>query len=213
MPNDVDIVNVALTLLGQQRILSLSPPDNVKAARSAAAIYEVERDAELRAHLWNFAVKRILLPALVVPPVFGYTAAYQLPDDCIRVIQAGRWVPGLQRWLGIVTSEASDWRVEGKTVSNQMTGFNAPIAPTGPLPLRYIARVTDPTMFDPGFVEAFACRLAMKLAEDVTQKDSKRDLAQTEYKAAIIAAIRSDSIELPPDPLPDNSWLIARLPG
>src|ERR1700692_3849259 len=138
MPSDVDIVNVALTLLGQQRITTLN--DNVKAARSALAIYEIERDNELRSHLWNFAVKRINLPALTTPPVFGYFAAYQLPDDCIRVIQAGRWAPGSQRWLGVVTSEAADWRIEGKTiVSNLVTGWGTS-TPVGPLPLRYVAR-------------------------------------------------------------------------
>jgi hypothetical protein len=211
MPSDVEIVNVALTLLGQQRITTLN--DNVKAARSALAIYEIERDAELREHIWNFAVKRVLLPALTTPPAFGYFAAYQLPDDNIRVIQAGRWSPGTQRWLGVVTSEAADWKIEGKTiVSNQVTGFGTS-TPLGPLPLRYIARITDPTMFDPGFVEAFGCRLAAKLAEDMTQMGDKRDRANAQYQKAIIAAIRADSIELPPDPLPDNSWLLSRLPG
>jgi hypothetical protein len=61
------------------------------------------------------------------------------------------------------------------------------------------------------FVEAFACRLAMEMAEDLTQSNSKRELAQAEYMAALRGAIRASSVEQPPQALPDNSWLLSRL--
>lgn len=208
MPSDVDIVNLALTKLGAQRILTLT--DNNKAARSANAIYALERDNELRAHFWNFATVRTTLPTLVETPAFGpYDTMYQLPADpwCLQVIQVGMWAPGSERWLG-VTTEASAYKIEGRNILT-----NASLSQSGPMPLRYTARITDPNMFDSAFVFAFACRLAMELAEDLTQQSGKRQLAQAEYKAAIVAAMRANAIELPPDPLPDNSWLLSRLPG
>ncbi len=210
MPSDVDIANLALTKLGQQRILSFT--DNVKSARSLNAIYAMERDNEIRAHQWSFAMKRVLLPALVDVPAFGYNHAYQLPDDYLKLIQAGRFSPGgmgdvispgSTRVLGLVV-DGSDYRIEGSTI---VTNFPAPLG------IRYMRRVTDPNQFDACFVKAFASRLAMEMAEDLIQTANKRTLAQGEYKEAIIAAIRANAIELPPDPLPDNSWVIARLPG
>lgn len=208
MASDVDICNLALTKLGAQRILTLT--DNNKAARSFNAIYALERDNELRAHFWNFATVRTTLPALVQTPAFGpYDTLYQLPTDpwCLQVIQVGMWAPGSQRWLG-VTTEASPYKIEGRNILT-----NASLSQFGPMPLRYTARITDPAMFDSAFVMAFACRLAMEMAEDLTQNSGKRQLAQGEYKSAISMAMRANAIELPPDPLPDNGWLLARLPG
>lgn len=206
MPSDIDICNLALTKLGAMRILSFA--DNTKAARSLNAIYALERDNELSAHQWNFAIVRTTLPALANAPAFDYTLAYQLPDDCLRVIQVGDTAPGSTR-TDYLTEDGADYRIEGKTI---VTG-GVTAAGASPLPLRYIARITDPNMFDAGFIKAFACRLAMEMAEDLTQSSSKRQLAQGEYKEAILSAIRADSIELPPEPLPDNTWVLSRLPS
>src|SRR5208282_233763 len=215
MAADVDIVNLALTKLGSQRITTLT--DNVKAARSANAIYAITRDSELRAHQWNFATKRVILPALASKPVFGFQLAYELPVDCLKVIQAGDTYPGTPRVLGVVTETGgNDYQIEGTMiVTNRGTSWLPVVPPATPpaLRLRYTARITDPNMFDSSFVEAFAMRLAMDLAEDLTQQIDKRKIAQEEYKAAIMTALRANAIELPPDTLPDNTWLLARLPG
>jgi len=201
MPSDVEICNLALTKLGQQRILTML--DNVKAARSLNAIYAMERDSELRAHHWSFALARATLAALTAVPTFGYNHAFQLPSDFLRLIQAGDFSPGGNRVIGVV-SDGSDYRIEGPAI---LTDIPAP------LHIRYMRKITDPTLFDPCFVKAFACRLAMELAEDLTQVANKRQLAAAEYKQAIIDAIRANAIELPPDPLPDGSWALSRLPG
>jgi hypothetical protein len=66
-------------------------------------------------------------------------------------------------------------------------------------------------MWDTNFVEAFACKLAFELAEDLTQSNQKKGTAFDEYKLAIMTAVRSSSIEQPAQDLPDNSWLLSRL--
>ena len=53
---DYQIVNLALTRLGDLRIASLS--DATAAGQAANAIYAALRDEVLRAHPWNFAVQR-----------------------------------------------------------------------------------------------------------------------------------------------------------
>jgi len=49
------------------------------------------------------------------------------------------------------------------------------------------------------------------LAEDLTQSNTKREMAQNEYMAALRGAIRASSVEQPAQALPDNSWLLSRL--
>jgi hypothetical protein len=211
---DVDIVNIALTMLGEQRVLSIFPPANTKASKSANAIYAFERDNELRAHRWRFSITRVQLPSLTTPPPFGYSVAYQLPADLLAVIEAGPVQPGTWRMpLGMVT-DGADYAIEGSQIlfSYSYLPSNTPPNPT-PLNLRYVKRVENANAFDSCFVVALACRLAVALAEDLTQDAAKKLAAQKDYQQALITAIRANAMEQPPDPLPDNSWLLSRLPG
>jgi hypothetical protein len=59
-------------------------------------------------------------------------------------------------------------------------------------------------------VRALASRLAYELAEDLTQSASKRDQAGADYKAALREAVSANAIEVAPEVLPDNSWLLSR---
>lgn len=56
LTSDVQIVNLALTRLGDLRIAALS--DATPAAQAANAVYASLRDEVLRAHPWNFAIQR-----------------------------------------------------------------------------------------------------------------------------------------------------------
>ncbi len=215
MPGDVDIVNLALTQLGQARLTTLQ--DATKAARSATAIYDLERKRELRAHRWRFATARILLPALTGTPPFGFQFQYQLPSDYLQAIAVGWFAPGADLAIYRGGQDEVDYRIEGQTI---LWGKTFNFAPTPPatavpsaLPLRYIRDVTDTNQFDACFVNAFACRLAMNLSEDITQQASKRQLAQQEYKVAIMEALQTNAIEQPPEQLNDGTWLRSRLPG
>lgn len=207
MPSEVDVINMALGQLGQ---LSISTRiENTKQAREANRIFDQTRDNELRIHIWNFAVKRVVLPALVTVPAFGYSYAYQLPDDYIRVIQAGDFPPGSGRgwwWWGGWGhgSEASEYRIEGRTI---VTDYGAPLS------LRYLARIIDPNLWDASFVSALACRLAMRLCETMTGASNKRQEAGEEYKESVTMAIRANAIEMPPEQLPPSSWELSRRPG
>ena len=61
MASEVDIANRALQKLGAESIVSLT--QDSENARACNLCYEPIRDAELRAHPWNFAIKRASLAA------------------------------------------------------------------------------------------------------------------------------------------------------
>jgi hypothetical protein len=199
MASQVEIANRALTKLGAARIISFA--DDNKQSRSVNSMFNVVRDAELRAHLWSFTIKRDSLPALTTTPAWGYDYEYQLPPDCLRLLEVDDIYPGpnLDDYRNANTQE---FTIEGLKI---LTNKDAP------LKIRYVSRVADTTQWDATFVEAFACRLAMEMCEDLTQSNSKKESVKDDYNTAIMMAIRANAIELPPQDLPDDSWVMSRL--
>lgn len=199
MASNVEIANRALTKVGTNRIISLD--DDTTEGRTVKSMFAIVRDAELRKYNWRFSIKRAQLAALVSAPAFGFAYQYRLPADYLKVIEVGDFYPGgdLTDYVGADTSE---YAVEGGLI---LTDYPAP------LNLRYVSRVEDPSLFDSLFVEAFACKLAMEIAEPLTQSSTKRELARNEYRDAIADAVRNNAIEKPPVKVADDTWILARL--
>lgn len=203
MPSsDTQIANRALTKLGEQRLLSLG--DDTNAGRTLSSMFEQVRDAELRRYNWKFAMKRASLTALVAAPAFGYQSQYPLPPDFLRLVQVGEY------YVRPFTKARAPWSVErlsddsGQAI---LTDLDAPLA------IRYVSRVANVGLFDPLFVEAFACKLAMEACEAITQSSDKRAAAERGYRFALSEAARCDAIENPPDELPIGTWLESREGG
>jgi hypothetical protein len=172
MPSVVAIANLALTHLGTARITSLD--DAANEARAIAAVWDQVRDAVLRDHPWNCALARDRLAADSKAPAFGWAFAYTLPADpwCLRVL-------GIHQWSG-------PWRVEGRKL---LTDHEPP------LPLSFIARVTDPELFDPALTAALAARLAHTIAPEITQSASREDTLWALYERLLRAARSLDGAE------------------
>jgi hypothetical protein len=188
----VSICNLALQKLGAARIAALDEAS--KNARECNACYEHLRDTELRTNRWKFALKRQILAPSSTQPAFYYNQAFPLPTDCLRPI-----FPPL---IG------NDWKVENhEGVPSLMTNDGDTIE------LRYIAKVTDPTLFDPLFIEAYACRIALHLCEALTQSNSKKEAAERAYLYAIREARKVNAIEIGRFIQPVDEWLAARRTG
>lgn len=193
MASQVSIVNRALVKLGETPVLLLT--DNVKQARTMAAIFDDTRDAELRANRWKFAIKRAQLSALVAAPSFGYSVQYELPDDYLALVQVG------EIYLRTGMKQRAPWSIEGRRLLTDMPA---------PLSIRYISRVTDTSQFDALFVDSLACRLAMEACETLTQSDTKFQRVAAMRDESLKQALRVDAIENPPDELPGGTWLESR---
>lgn len=199
MASAIEIANRALTKLGERRILAFT--DDTKQARDVNSMFAVVRDAELRSSRWRFALARAQLPALATAPAFGFERQFQLPNDCLKVLDVGTFSPGVDL-SDYVQADNSDYAVEGNVILSNLAA---------PLNLRYVKQVTDPTLFDSLFVEAFACRLAAELAETLTESGSKKETAWREYDRAKMEAVRANSIERPPHKIADDTWMLSRV--
>lgn len=199
MASEVEIANVALTLLGEARIASID--DDVKAAREVKAIFAIARDALQAGYNWHFAKTREKLTALADAPSFGYAYQYQLPTKCLRIIQIADYFPGidLTDYRGASTEE---YQIEGRRI---LTDF------TAPMNFRYVQQVTDTSQFAANFTMMFGAYLAQLLAEPLTQSDQKRARATEQMARELALAVRANAIELPPQKLADDEWLISRL--
>lgn len=184
MTSAVDISNRALSKLGQIRITSLT--DNSTAAKACNHAYPYVRDAVLRAHVWNCTVSRQALPALTTTPAFGFDYEYQLPSDCIKVLEV---------------DTSYQWTVEGRKIVTDQAA---------PLNIRYQVQEEDPTQYDPLLVEVISARMAFEMAEELTQSNSKKDAALRDYRELMLEARLRDSQEQSPAELYEDDWVNVR---
>jgi len=206
MASDVDICNLALVKLGAQPIPSLTSNDPKAAVLNR--VYPLLRDKLLRVWRWNFTRVYIELAALTDSPPFEYSYAYQLPSDYLR-LELADVSDGTSQAVGMPAASIGDWnfnRNQDYRIVGRQIWSNVP----PPLRIQYAAAITDPTQFDAAFVESFACYIAWQLCEQLTGSSQKRQMAQQEYMVSIREARMTNAVELPPETLPDDTFMQSR---
>jgi len=182
--SQVQIANLALNIIGADPILAFT--DDNERARAINLIYTDTRDAELRAHPWNFAIKRQALTKSTETPAFEFDNKYKLPSDHLRTLE--------------FNYREDDYQQEGEYILTDADSAK----------LRYVARITNPVLFDPLFVQAFAARLAINLAEPVAADTEKVNNAFARYDRAIADARAVDAMENPVPAWEVDTYLEAR---
>jgi hypothetical protein len=188
MASKTGICNSALAKIGAKRISSTT--DENARARACNEAYDRILEATLRAHSWNFAIKRAQLAADVTGPLFDYTNSFTLPSDFIRLLPENDY--GL------------DWIVEGKKI---ITNDGAP------LNIRYIYLVMDPNEMDALFREVLACNIAAEICWRLMQSNSKLQLVREERQRLLAEARRTNAIEQLSQELPEDDWIAVRTSG
>lgn len=193
------VVNNALRRLGAVQISSIDA--DVEQARQASAVYDNVVRSELEAHCWFFAKKMAKLPASAVAPEYKYALAYPLPNDFIRLVELeGKWAFSTIR--GPDANPIPLYDLVGRTL---MTDLPAPLT------VMYIQDVSaDPTVWSPLFVNVVASALALELAMSLTKSQEQVDLCAKRYQSDLDRARKSNAIQRPPQPMPDNSWVLVR---
>lgn len=183
MATETSIANSALAKLGADRIISLT--DDTREARILKEQYEKVRDDLLRAHPWNFAIKRVLLPALTTAPAFGFSKQFQVPVDCLRVLN--------------IDAQDFEWEKEGDKIVSDADSIG----------IRYIARVL-PGMFDSCFCEVLATKLAADVCFAITQSTSLKETLLKDYLQKLREARSFDGQEGGPTRTYATEWLHSR---
>jgi len=146
MASTVDICNGALNQLGATTILSLT--EDSKNARLCNSRYTQVRDGLFRTHPWNCLQKRIELAADTDAPAWGFTSAYTLPADCLRLLK--------------ILDYDSNYKVEGRKILSNASSMK----------ILYIGRITDPNEYDELLRETLSASLAADIAFAVTSNNT-----------------------------------------
>ena len=169
MASTVDICNGALNQLGATTILSLT--EDSKNARLCNSRYTQVRDALFRTHPWNCLQTRLELAASTDTPAWGFSYAYTLPADCLRLLR--------------ILDYDSSHRVEGrKIISNAST-----------MKILYISRVTDPNEYDELLRETLSAALGADIAYAITSNNTTSQNMILSYQEKLRDARFVDSTE------------------
>lgn len=175
-PTQVGVINTALAMLGSTtRLQSIN--DNGNVAAHARAHWDMAVREMLADHPWNFAIRRTMLNEAGAAPEFDYDNAFTLPADCLRWLPPS---PDDDSWFEAVCEG-------GKLLTNE----------AAPLPVRYISlELGEPVLnWSAHFAMAMAAKLALLLAEPITQSESTDSKMEGRFLAAIATAKRMDARE------------------
>ena len=110
--------------------------------------YTQVRDSVFRSHPWNCLQKRIEIAADTTAPAWGFSFAYTLPADCLRLLR--------------ILDYDSNYKVEGRKI----------LSNTSTMKILYVARVTDPNEYDELLRETLSAALSADIAFAVTSNNT-----------------------------------------
>ena len=184
LASEVSVANLALVGLGAERIISLT--EETENARKVNAIFDLTRDAVLRAHPWNFAISRLQFAKTTNTPAFEFESEFEIPGNVLRVLST--------------ELSDTDFVIEGNKVLANEDTFKC----------RCIVRVTDPVQWDENFVTCFAARLEAELAYSLSDNLSLAKEKMSVYLEKLNQARGLDAQEGTPRELVTDEWISAR---
>lgn len=213
----LEIYNLGVTRLGHEQMSSET--ENTKAGRLCRLHYPLLRDSVLRAHPWNFAIRRATLAQLSVTPAFEFTYAYALPTDpkCLKVVRTSYEANGFSStaiygYPGLVSYGEMPIEVRVETINVSGTPVKALLSNEATMSIEYIAQITDVSLFDDLFTDCLAARLAAELAFPLTDNQSATKTMMDLYQMKLAEARVVDAQEgSPRDVVNTDPWLIARI--
>lgn len=192
--SEVDICNMALTHLKQKHIVQIDPP-STQPEEHCALWYHQTRQARLRSHPWNFALKRVQLLPSATEPLFGFTHQYLFPTDWIRYV--GRYDSGGFR------VNPDDYDIEGRYIL--LNGED-----NASINVRYVSDFQQVSKMDALFKHLFALDLALVLAPLFSSGENRVKVIMEMIKDAEAKATAIDGQERPPRRVQRSKFIEAR---
>jgi len=193
MPSETDCLNDALGQIGANRITSID--DGSINAEHCKVFYPPLRDGLIRSHHWNFAQKRVQLAVDAQAPAFEFAFSFTLPADSLKVIgytgadPDTTTIPLLEQFND---PNLPRYKIEARKL----------LTNDGTVSIIYLARITDPNIWDGMFYQLVASWLASKLAKAI-MKDAKtsRELLSEAVDLILPLAAAVDGQEGTVDPM------------
>ena len=190
------ICNMALMRVGHDKLTQAQlTADAIRAAQLVNTHYDNCRDSLLRAHPWNFAVKRAALVDTGEAPEFEFAYAFSMPDDCLKILRTDSESEGIN----------AEYRIENQNDVKVL------VTDEGSCEIEYIAQITDVTLFDPQFVDILAQRLAAEICIGLTDNANMTQGLWDVYQSKLREARGVDAQEGTPRGLDADGWINSRV--
>ena len=194
----IDICNHALLKIGASNIASLDVDQNtdnatVQSAKLCNILFDQALEEVLRTYRWNSALKRATLSRLTETPAFRWKYKYQLPNDCVRVLNV------------YDESEAYDDRteyvVEGRTI----------LCDYDQVFLCYVSKIEDVNTLDAFVTQCVIQNLAIKLSVPMQLDQVMQNNLIKEYNDVILPMARSvDTLENKYWEMEESDFILSR---
>lgn len=180
MASDVDICNLALTMIGKPGINVMT--EARAEAVACRAVFPHLRRTSLQQSAWTFATRRQPLAPLTADVLYRWTHRYTRPSDALSVL---RIMP--LSGVGRSTPPLFPFEVRENHI---LTSIPSAVCD-------FVADIEDTTQFSPMFVEMLSLRLAGHLARNLTRSaklsTEMDDLARQAMSRAITADAAQDA--------------------
>tara|TARA_R100001463_G_scaffold10301_10_gene30235 strand:- start:1835 stop:2551 length:717 start_codon:yes stop_codon:yes gene_type:complete len=179
MQTRTQIANNALSYLSAGSIVNLNDDD--AKAKAIKGIFDQASREVIRTHRWSCCIGRAELSKLSRETLqsgnFGYANAYQLPTDCIRILDING-----EPW----SEKAEFFDLNGRQLLSDLSEIF----------LRYVKWEDDVSQWDPLLADAVSVKIAMKVARQITTDGISAEDLERIYRRRLEEARTVDAMEV-----------------
>lgn len=188
------VANLALARLGNKGSVENLDEPKKQVEIVCSKWWDVSRKTALRYMMPSFARKReIWAQDESYQPAFGYTKAYLVRSDCLKVLG-----------IGDLNEKTNDYAVEDNHIlTNDLYQEG--------LPVRFVADVKDVAKFTPDFIELFSWVLARDIAPELEYSTEQFQLIEKILPEKIMEYCGVDAQENKPIRVSHSRLQLARL--
>lgn len=195
MQTRTQIANNALSYLSAGSIVNLNDDD--AKARAINGIFDQAAKEVIRTHRWSCCIGRAKLSKLADDPLqngnFGYSGAYQLPADCLRILDING-----EPW----SEKAEFFDLNGRQLLSDL----------GEIYLRYVKWEDDVSQWDTLLADVVSVKIAMKVARQITTDGISAEDLERIYHRRLEDARTVDAMEVGSGENSPMERLLARSP-
>lgn len=169
----LDIYNIALSLLSVNPLISEG--DTSAEGNMCNLLWPSVRDSVLSDRMWSFATMRVALNSDPVASSPGNYSRFALPNDFIRIDR-------------VTEDEGMDLPVEFLVEGQWILAEGLDVAY-----VKYLAQITDTTLYSQQFVQAVSTRLASEMAIPFVESRTLQEQLFRLYQYKLESASASDS--------------------
>lgn len=183
LTSELEVVNVALKLLGQRSLGSLD--DTTEAAKLAKSTFAQLRESEMSSFSWRFCTKFAAIPRATLPAgTFGWKSAFTLPVDMLAV------------WNVEDESDMDgyEWALEGDLLLTNIIDAAAD-GGADEINIRYCYENLSVPAWDASFLDTLISRCVMEWAEALRASSTHTERAVDTYREKRGKNRHTDSIQ------------------